>query len=158
MELLWLRVQAAIVRFPPVFFCASVPILCKIGCWACSYKTIMHKKKRLNFQSLAIKTFAVRRGLDRRAERRWSGNTSENQISIYSRNPHIKWVVPTPQIASERSLHFVQDRLLSLLIQDYYAQKKATEFQSLAIKTSAVRRGLEPLTPCVTGTYSNQLN
>ena len=23
---------------------------------------------------------------------------------------------------------------------------------------SAVRRGLEPLTPCVTGTYSNQLN
>ena len=22
----------------------------------------------------------------------------------------------------------------------------------------AVRRGLEPLTPCVTGTYSNQLN
>ena len=32
--------------------------------------------------------------------------------------------------------------------------KKATE-NSVA---SAVRRGLEPLTPCVTGTYSNQLN
>ena len=30
--------------------------------------------------------------------------------------------------------HFVQDKLLSLLKQDYYAQKKATEFQSLAIK------------------------
>lgn len=25
-------------------------------------------------------------------------------------------------------------------------------------RTLAVRRGLEPLTPCVTGTYSNQLN
>ena len=25
-------------------------------------------------------------------------------------------------------------------------------------RSSAVRRGLEPLTPCVTGTYSNQLN
>ena len=25
-------------------------------------------------------------------------------------------------------------------------------------RPSAVRRGLEPLTPCVTGTYSNQLN
>ena len=28
---------------------------------------------------------------------------------------------------------------------------------SLALSL-AVRRGLEPLTPCVTGTYSNQLN
>ena len=31
--------------------------------------------------------------------------------------------------------------------------------KSLDIQDSlAVRRGLEPLTPCVTGTYSNQLN
>ncbi len=26
------------------------------------------------------------------------------------------------------------------------------------VVSDAVRRGLEPLTPCVTGTYSNQLN
>ena len=35
--------------------------------------------------------------------------------------------------------------------------KKATD-NSVALHKSAVRRGLEPLTPCVTGTYSNQLN
>ena len=29
---------------------------------------------------------------------------------------------------------------------------------NLSIILLAVRRGLEPLTPCVTGTYSNQLN
>lgn len=27
-----------------------------------------------------------------------------------------------------------------------------------SVSLLAVRRGLEPLTPCVTGTYSNQLN
>ena len=31
-------------------------------------------------------------------------------------------------------------------------------YYSFHIVSSAVRRGLEPLTPCVTGTYSNQLN
>ena len=36
-----------------------------------------------------------------------------------------------------------QDRLLSLLKQDYYAQKKRLKIQSLAIKTFAVRRGLD---------------
>ena len=35
-----------------------------------------------------------------------------------------------------------------------YAQKKT----ELKLGLLAVRRGLEPLTPCVTGTYSNQLN
>ena len=33
-------------------------------------------------------------------------------------------------------------------------KKKTTQ----KVVFSAVRRGLEPLTPCVTGTYSNQLN
>lgn len=33
--------------------------------------------------------------------------------------------------------------------------KKRKSFNFLSF---AVRRGLEPLTPCVTGTYSNQLN
>ncbi len=32
------------------------------------------------------------------------------------------------------------------------------DFGGLIKFTLAVRRGLEPLTPCVTGTYSNQLN
>ena len=43
---------------------------------------------------------------------------------------------------------------------DFYEKiqyKKATE-NSVAHRNFAVRRGLEPLTPCVTGTYSNQLN
>ena len=34
--------------------------------------------------------------------------------------------------------------------------KKAPRFYTSGLL--AVRRGLEPLTPCVTGTYSNQLN
>ena len=33
-----------------------------------------------------------------------------------------------------------------------------TKKDDLVVILSAVRRGLEPLTPCVTGTYSNQLN
>ena len=32
------------------------------------------------------------------------------------------------------------------------------ERKSFNFLSFAVRRGLEPLTPCVTGTYSNQLN
>ena len=28
----------------------------------------------------------------------------------------------------------------------------------IAVRTGAVRTGLEPVTPCVTGMYSNQLN
>ena len=33
-----------------------------------------------------------------------------------------------------------------------------TKKDDLVVILYAVRRGLEPLTPCVTGTYSNQLN
>ena len=36
----------------------------------------------------------------------------------------------------------------------FIKQKRVLKFQD----SFAVRRGLEPLTPCVTGTYSNQLN
>ena len=36
------------------------------------------------------------------------------------------------------------------------AETKKTD--NLKVIRFAVRRGLEPLTPCVTGTYSNQLN
>ena len=35
--------------------------------------------------------------------------------------------------------------------------KKVPEYQRLKLKL-AVRTGLEPATPCVTGMYSNQLN
>ena len=35
---------------------------------------------------------------------------------------------------------------------------KKKEMITISFPLLAVRRGLEPLTPCVTGTYSNQLN
>ena len=35
-------------------------------------------------------------------------------------------------------------------------QKKSPKL--LTLRISAVRTGLEPVTPCVTGMYSNQLN
>ena len=37
-------------------------------------------------------------------------------------------------------------------------QNKKKEDNLSIVFFGAVRRGLEPLTPCVTGTYSNQLN
>ena len=35
---------------------------------------------------------------------------------------------------------------------------KTQKLQGQTLKLFAVRTGLEPATPCVTGTYSNQLN
>ena len=37
-------------------------------------------------------------------------------------------------------------------------KENETAAVTISFSRSAVRRGLEPLTPCVTGTYSNQLN
>ena len=52
--------------------------------------------------------------------------------------------------------------LLPGVIYDYFYGRSyigiKTKEDNLSIVFSAVRRGLEPLTPCVTGTYSNQLN
>ena len=45
---------------------------------------------------------------------------------------------------------------LPLLAETTHTDK--TKKDDLVVILSAVRRGLEPLTPCVTGTYSNQLN
>ena len=42
-----------------------------------------------------------------------------------------------------RHLFFQYRQLLSLLIQDYFAQKKRLKTQSLAIKISAVRWGFD---------------
>ena len=43
----------------------------------------------------------------------------------------------------------------------YYMAHKPKEFRNMTFQNSfffAVRTGLEPVTPCVTGMYSNQLN
>ena len=45
-----------------------------------------------------------------------------------------------------------------LIIERRGLPKRTKKEDNLSIIFSAVRRGLEPLTPCVTGTYSNQLN
>ena len=46
-----------------------------------------------------------------------------------------------------------KNRLLLLALIKHKKRRPSKESSNLA-----VRRGLEPLTPCVTGTYSNQLN
>ena len=40
----------------------------------------------------------------------------------------------------------------------YHKQKSPRKFISRGFFVLAVRTGLEPATPCVTGMYSNQLN
>ena len=39
-----------------------------------------------------------------------------------------------------------------------FRNQAISELSNIALKKVAVRTGLEPVTPCVTGMYSNQLN
>ena len=47
---------------------------------------------------------------------------------------------------------------MGIYSREYKHKKKTIPKNRLLLLILAVRRGLEPLTPCVTGTYSNQLN
>ena len=60
--------------------------------------------------------------------------------------------LPTEKSNNKR-LKF-QSLIILFVLLGEYKQKKTTRISNRL----AVRRGLEPLTPCVTGTYSNQLN
>ena len=59
-------------------------------------------------------------------------------------------VLPYHQVMKILEIHFVAPHLAPGI-------KKVPENQRLKLKL-AVRTGLEPATPCVTGMYSNQLN
>ena len=146
----------------------------------CHITTPNNTKKRITFR---LSFLAVRRdsnGFSRRADTSDSTDRrSSNRQLLYRLNPYFassalridncmfhsvgKWreakeaMKPRCGLARRTRLHSIRQSMQSTTchITTPNNTKKRITFR---LSFLAVRRGLEPLTPCVTGTYSNQLN
>ena len=83
--------------------------------------------------------------------RRWSAHKDKINAPIASAGTRIDITSKLPPPSMARTKLYPP-----LLAETTHTDK--TKKDDLVVILSAVRRGLEPLTPCVTGTYSNQLN